>query len=124
MLITPICPNVRARPRAAMSSSPPWAVPLRNGAIRFSIQRLSEKCLSHVSPAGPRTRAGPHRPRWAASAGCLDQRVPCCLREPVVTLEVRVRLDRFARAPLDVELVVGIDLTDQARLGDVVVLAV
>ena len=41
-----------------------------------------------------------------------------------VALEERIGLDRAVGAPHDVELVVGVDLADQAGLGDVVVLTV
>src|SRR3546814_8848457 len=41
MLITPICPKVRVRPRAARKRIAPVAVPVRKGVVSTSIATLS-----------------------------------------------------------------------------------
>src|SRR5689334_19345127 len=109
MLITPICPNVRVRPRAASNRIAPVAEPVRKGVVSASMVVVSDRAIG-VPGALPGT---------PTATGSLRVRVP-----PVVGLQERIGLDRSVGLVDDVELVVGVDLADQRGLGDVVVLTV
>src|SRR5689334_12291992 len=109
MLITPIWPNVRARPSAASRRTDPPLRPLNTCVTRTSI---GPPRPGRGAPRPGRGVAGPRRPSAAEASG------------PRVGREVRVRFDRLARGPVGVDQPVGPDLPDERGLGDVVVVAV
>ena len=77
------------------------------------------RCAGFRAVAGTEPRCQRDESARGGHEGVAD-----VIREPVVRLEERVRLDGLVRRPDDVELVVGVDLADVTQLGDVVVLAV
>src|SRR4051794_15064373 len=122
MLMTPIWPNVSARPSAASRRIDPTLSPLNTWVTRTPMRDLSvtdpaPARLPHAGSDGNRARPVTARPgafgRLAAEAA-----------GPGVRLEVRVGLDRLAGRPVGVDQAVLRDLADERGLGDVVVVAV
>src|SRR5918998_2146012 len=102
MLMTPICPNVRASPRAISSRMEPWETPAKSCPTRTSMwcspvvscpcRRPGEPTLDRHTDAAL---------RWTGSAQVLG---------PVVGLQERVRLDRAVGGPDGLDQAVGLDL--------------
>src|SRR5690606_25424949 len=127
MLMTPIWPNVRLRPRAASRRMEPMLNPVASCPMRMS---TSAPFSGSRPPPPPLPTDGPGA-GWVGRGGRgwvirADGRasVPGQVAGPVVGLEERIGLDRLAGAPHLVDQAVGADLADDRGLGDVVVLTV
>src|SRR5680860_1117470 len=115
MLMTPIWPNVRDSPSAMTSRAAPYEAPVKSCEITTSMESAFEN--GPVTPGAPRRQdVGPQGASWTRST---LRGVP-----PVVRLQERVRLDRPIRRRDRLDELVGLDLTDQVGLGDVVVVSI